>query len=181
SAEWRACEGGRLAGYAFRMIGPSHALFVEFLQSAGVPGLPPLPPLPAVEPAEGSAAESAEPAAEPITVEPVESTEEESSEKIAETAEHDWDPSDWSDVKKVMLNLEIRGWAVGETIKAVAEMPTKTKFYRGKRIPQIMDKISAADLHRTVKGMGYTMSPDSCEKLVNAWKALRTKQPARDC
>jgi len=179
SAEWTAFDGRRTASYDLRMIRLNHDLFVEFLQSAGVPSLPPLPPLSTVERATVVAEFTGEPV-EPIATEPVESTEEESSEKIAETAEQDWDPSDWSDVKKVMLNLEIGGWAVEETVKAVEEMPTKTKPYRGKRIPQILDKISAADLHRTVKGMGYKMSPDSCEKLVSAWKAWRTKQPARD-
>jgi hypothetical protein len=58
SAEWTAFDGRRTASYDLRMIRLNHDLFVEFLQSAGVPDLPPLQPLSAMEPAEVSAAES---------------------------------------------------------------------------------------------------------------------------
>ena len=182
SAEWTAFDGRRTASYDLRMIRLNHDLFVEFLQSAGVPSLPPLPPLSTVERATVVAEFTGEPV-EPIATEPVESTEEESSEKIAETVKQDWDPqSDWT-VESVMLNLEVGGsaWAQKDIIEAVAEMPTRLRRYRGKSIPEILNNIKAAVLHRALEEMGYKPSPDSCERLVNAWKAWCAKQPARDC
>jgi hypothetical protein len=170
SAEWRAFDGRQTAQCDVGMIRLNHALFVEFLQSAGVPFPPELgaelaPPAPSSSmPVSEKAAEASSAASEALPA-------------------SEWDPqSDWT-VESVMLNLEIGGsaWAQKEVIEAVAEMPTKLKRYRGKSIPEILDNIKAAVLRRALEEMGCKPSPDSCERLVNAWKAWRVKQPARDC
>jgi hypothetical protein len=87
----------------------------------------------------------------------------------------EWDPcSDWS-VETVVQNLGLAGRRQRTAMEAIVEaclrLPERPR-HKGKGLPEILDSISAAELHRTVAA---SASADSCEKFLAAWKAWRAK------
>jgi hypothetical protein len=97
-----------------------------------------------------------------------------------ENLEPAWDPqADWS-VETVMLNLGIREGARAQKaiIEAIAtampKLPQISKKYAGKSIPEILDRIKAAELGRLlVKAGAEKLSPDAYEDFKNAWVVYR--------
>jgi len=156
--------------------------------SARALSAPEQPETPPPAPAAGTASKPIEPAAteEPASSPPsalVASTEEprkERSDEIAapmvsqESSESEWDPrTEWS-VETVFRELGIRGWRQRDIIEAVANLP-KSRRYRGKTIPEILDGITAADLNRAVMEEDKPIE-DSCGRFLKAWKARRIRR-----
>jgi hypothetical protein len=90
----------------------------------------------------------------------------------------EWDPqSEWS-AERAMQELGVKGPATEKTLAAMPKLCSQLRF-KGKTVPEILDSIKAPTMYAAIIRVTTKTSPETCEKILEAWQAWRAKPRAR--